>query len=186
MKSIFTRIPGANRVKDGEVWYQDSCIECSMKIELLISDGVDAPSNLMLFCNDCVVIFLILLFQVVDNTFPSNRYTIICKSSPFEPATTITSLWLIPNLTHPHVSAPVVFLLLHTFEHTGNSAFTLRSVFWTEFLSVPTVSNVDPFVASKWVRSNGLSRGNAMFPFLLHFSMHDKQGVVRKMDGDLA
>jgi hypothetical protein len=47
------------------------------------------------------------------------------------------------------------------------------------------VGYVESFMTGPWMWRDYVRRGNAMFPFFLHRGMHDQEGVVGKVNGDL-
>lgn len=53
-------------------------------------------------------------------------------------------------------------------------------------LPIVAVRDVDPSVPCNGMRINGCCRRDAVFPFLLHLGVHDKERVVWEVDGDLA
>lgn len=82
-------------------------------------------------------------------------------------------------MTHPHVSTTVLFFALDTPQHSGHMTVTSRCIFGVEAFSVVPVSNVNSFVTSNGVGINDVRWMNAMFPFFLHFRMHNETRVVR-------
>jgi hypothetical protein len=86
----------------------------------------------------------------------------------------------------PHVSSLIARLALHTPQDACNAAFTPWSILGMHDFLVAAVCDVEPLVARDRMRRNHLRRGNAVFPVLLHISMHHKQRIVREMDSDLA
>lgn len=86
----------------------------------------------------------------------------------------------------PEILPPVVFLSLHGPEHSREVTCTSWCEIGVKVWFVVAISNVDPSVSRYWVWINCLGWCNAMLPLLLHFSMHDKQRVVWKMNRDLS
>lgn len=49
-----------------------------------------------------------------------------------------------------------------------------------------SISDIDASVTSDRMRVDGLCRGDAVLPLLLHLSVHDQQRVMREVDGNLS
>lgn len=63
---------------------------------------------------------------------------------------------------------------------------TLRRILGVKRLSIPSIRDIQPLVPGERVRFDGLCRCDAVFPLLLHLGVHDEEGVVREVNGDLA
>lgn len=105
------------------------------------------------------------------------RIAIIVEFGPLEECTAVFA-WYVAGVAHPKVSPPVFLLFLNDPQHRRDAAFTLGCVFWVQMGLVVTICDVDASVAGHGMRVDGLGRGDAVLPFLLHFCMHHEQRVV--------
>lgn len=53
-------------------------------------------------------------------------------------------------------------------------------------VTIPAIRDINASIPRYRVRRDGLRGRNSMFPFFLHLCVHDKEGVMREVDGDLS
>ena len=92
----------------------------------------------------------------------------------------------VAGVAHPKIPPPRVPLPGHDPQHGGHPARAARGVARVEAVAVVAVRDVDAPGARHGVRVDGLGGRHAVLPFFLHVGVHDQEGVVREVDGDLA
>lgn len=100
-----------------------------------------------------------------------NRLPVLIKLRPLEKSTALLPRH-IPRMTHPKIPAPILLLPLHDPEHRGHATFAFRREVWMQVGFVVAIGDVDALVAGYGVRVDGRGRGDAVFPFFLHLSVH--------------
>lgn len=76
-------------------------------------------------------------------------------------------------MTLPHVLSSSLQLPLHTAEHARHATVTARCISRVEFFTVPAIRDVNPLVLRNRMWGDGARGCDAVFPFLLHLSVHD-------------
>lgn len=89
-------------------------------------------------------------------------------------------------MAHPEIPPAIPLLPLHDPEHCGHATLALRRELRMQVRFVVAIGDVDPLVAGYGVRVDGGGRGDTVLPFFLHLGVHYQEGVVGKVDGDLA
>ena len=92
-------------------------------------------------------------------------------------------------MAHPHISAPCRPLALYATQHRGQRTPTSRRESRMERWPIEAICNVDALEVGDRVRDK-CGRGRScrcyrVLPGFLHVGMHDEEGVVGKMDGNL-